>query len=501
MVRPALWGQGATRLMHSQAPTARVAGLACAPLAAAALVVLLLAGCLGSPSASEHPLANGRDADAVSFRSTMIAPNKYAKEPGLAFAPNGDLFVCATRGLGFGAALWRSLDGGLTFESTGTEVPVPPIVVGPVAIPYGPVLRGASVGGGDCDVAVDSKGTVYLADLSVAGISVASSSDRGATWQGVPVTLLGSGFDRPWLVAGGPREVTLAATMISPANVQGLDQYKEYLGSTGGILVGRSTDGGITFPAQSKAVSGNESSPPNGNLAAGAGELYVAYPRIMSGGRVAIMVATSGDKGMNWKQHQVAVQSSFENTCLSPLMVFPIVAADESGGVYLAWVLKNRETSRQDLFFASSTDRGETWSPPTLITPRPGTRLFPWIAAGSSGRAGIVWYESPATSMYNFTDDQLGSLGATCTLTIPENATWWLHYAYADNALSPSPHFVDVLVQPQPVSDANLSVGEFPQVKFDAKGNAGITYIAQSESGERAPVFALQQRGPLGRAE
>ncbi|HEY7875070.1 MAG TPA: sialidase family protein, partial [Actinomycetota bacterium] len=56
--------------------------------------------------------------------------------------------------------------------------------------------------GGDCDVAMDSSGTLYTADTWLGSLSIGHSRDAGKTWQGTAIAGTSPMVDRPWLVAG-----------------------------------------------------------------------------------------------------------------------------------------------------------------------------------------------------------------------------------------------------------------------------------------------------------
>jgi hypothetical protein len=86
--------------------------------------------------------------------------------------------------------VWRSLDGGKTFKWVPGAAPQ----TGKVT---------ACAGGGDTELAVDSTGSVYFNDLTLANFSTSRSDDAGATWTcsntGVPDTAV----DRQWYAIDG----------------------------------------------------------------------------------------------------------------------------------------------------------------------------------------------------------------------------------------------------------------------------------------------------------
>lgn len=456
------------------------------------LVVLVggLAGCLGAgggPSPGEHPA----ESFLLSFLDPVVLETQNGEtgnEPSLAIARDGTVFVCAPRGVGRGTNVWRSVDAGATFERLGG-------VVHPAAGPRRSVT--GDVGGGDCDLGVDEAGTAYLADLWVGGVSVAWTKDQGRSWDGSPVSQLSGTSDRPWILGGEPGEVFVAAP-----DVQGmlLGSPSTFLGvrdvpTPGGIWVARSTDGGRTFPQQVLAV-GNEGRFPFGsNLAAGNGNLYISYIVAVSDEEARYMLALSKDRGLTWT-HKVAAPMPYDrNNCAPyPTTLFPAMAADEEGGVYLVAAYNDPVVRRTDIMLIVSPDGGETWHPPARLTDRPGTRVFPWVAAAGAGRVGIAWYESSRTiAPENITNP---AERATCGSEGDEvESDWFLHYAESRDATAAAPEFEEVLAQPTPVNRSAVlgrPFAEFLQVEFDPEGRAAIAYASDTEAARGRPMFVRQ---------
>jgi hypothetical protein len=340
------------------------------------------------------------------------------------------------------------------------------------------------MGGGDCDLGTDASGRVYLADSWLGGVSVSSSSDRGATWRGAPLSVAYSPLDRPWVLGGDKDEVFVTAAQPSTLKDGALGLNAP---ANGGIFVARSTDGGQTFRTV-QAVGNEGRLTLNSNIAGDTQHLYLMYGKKVSDGKLAVMVAVSSDRGTTWEQRVVAEQNYLPGACSSPLNIFPVVAADGSGGVYLAWALENADSRRVDLFMASSRDGGATWSKPVLVADRPGTRYFPWIAADGPGRVGLVWYETNATLLWKPGD------GLSCTTSTPPDAAWFLRYAFSGNALDEAPAFAETLVQSGPTHLGTLGqpYAEVLQVRFTPDGRAATAYVADVPEGKARPMFAIQ---------
>lgn len=453
-------------------------------VATAALV--LVPGCFG-PDSTIGPSSDNEEPQLAPFAVTLIDKERFGSEPSVALGPGGSVFVCGPSGLGFGSDLWVSADEGASFRYVGTRVYTGAPQT-PLWIPYTPVIRsgGGDLGGGDCDVGVDAGGRAYLVDLWLGGVSIASSGDRGATWTGLPVSTLPGVTDRPWVLGGDKDEVFVTASWGGQGT--NIEQYGLNMPPAGGIWVARSTDGGQTFPHQALAAGNDHRLGLNSNIAQVGDDLYVMYAKKVAEGRFAIMVAASHDRGASWVQRSVTEQDFYAGQCFAPFNIFPVIAADDAGGVYVAWAYEDPRTDRFDLFMAASADGGETWNDPVRVTDRPGTRAFPWIAAQGPGRVGLVWYETNATI-----HRRTGDLYA-CNEEHPADAAWHLHYAFSANALDVTPTFTDILVQPEPVHVGELGrpYAEVLQVRFTADGRAATAYVADVPEGKARPMFAIQ---------
>lgn len=455
----------------------------------ATILSLVLAGCLevAPQTATPTVLPEGTTRYAVNFLpGEVVDPARYGFEPSLSIASDGAIYMCSTRGLSGGANLWRSLDGGATFEFIGLDV------VGFST----PVVRSGTgdLGGGDCDLAVDTVGRVYLVEGWLGSVSVASSPDRGESWRGVPISHLQPLVDRPWALGGDADELFVISRQLTDTRSTGaLPQ------PPGGIWVIRSTDGGLTFPQQVLVVSNHERPGWYSNLAWGSNRLFFVYPHKVyeenaGEDKLVWMAAISSDRGATWQSRTIVEQPVFVTSC-SATTQFPAVTADQAGGMYATWAANNAETGRVDLFFAASPDGGEHWNEPVIPTDRPGTRAFPWIAAEDAGRVGIAWYETNMTLRPDVDND---SADPSCTWRGPavESAEWFLHYAESGNAMDPGPSFRETLVQLQPVHRGTLDrpYAELMQVEFDNEGRAATAYVADVPEGEARPMFALQSR-------
>jgi hypothetical protein len=213
--------------------------------------------------------------------------------------------------------------------------------------------------------------------------------------------------------------------------------------------------------------------------------LYLMYAKKIGPQRMAIVSTISADNGLTWHDQVIAEQPFFPKQCLSPMDIFPVIAADGAGGVYMSWALENPDTERIDLFLITSPDHGKTWGKPILLTDRPGARAFPGIATQGPGRVGLVWYETNATSR-RLADPY-------CKDTTPADAGWFVHYAFSADALAASPLFSDTLVQKESVHDGPLEKpqSEVFEVAYLSDGRAVLSYPTGTVDQGKS-IFAIQ---------
>jgi hypothetical protein len=337
------------------------------------VAALLMSGCLSQStnpaSLPGVPDVAGAIQQLAFAATTVVDAERIASEPSVKVAKDGTIFVAgptgvikyatrpqdaiqhADKGI-FQGAIWRSLDGGASFEHLAG--------IGPLPVPY----HTAQPGGGDSDIAIDGGGRVYVTDqFGLFTESVQYSDDNGATWTAATTT--GSDIppvDRQWLW---------------PDPEQPGHLWMVYDGFTG-MKVSESADGGATWSA--KTVSDTVSSP---------GPL-VAIPGLLAFTMFAndqIVFVHSTDGGATWAEHPVGEGHGTIND------FFPSTVADAAGTVYVAWMETDGDTSR--VSYVYSKDLGETWSENQVAFEQPGLGTFMWAVAGDAGRLGFSWYGAP----------------------------------------------------------------------------------------------------------
>jgi len=106
------------------------------------------------------------------------------------------------------------------------------------------------------------------------------------------------------------------------------------------------------------------------------------------GGLSTIYVARSEDDGQTLSEG-VVVSQSVEDA------FNPILAVDSAGNLYAVW--RTRHHIDIDIFFARSTDGGQTWSSAVRINDDIRQAFNPSLAVDAQGRVFVAWQNHPGT--------------------------------------------------------------------------------------------------------
>ena len=404
-----------------------------------ALVALLLAGC-ASPAAQVDPVADLPPAvsDAVEalepavFGAPVPIPlagvGGIGGEPSIAAAPDGTLYVAAPAisaesgylGTERGQSrVWRSDDGGASWTLLNDERGV---------------LNGDACGNGDADVATDARGAVYVVDLC-GGVPFHASRDKGESWTSLDdVTGAGQddGRDRQWIDAKGDGRIVVVVAGTEDADPRS-------------IVLTQSRDGGATW--SEKKVIATKMIQIGNVVIADALTYAMAYVEPVDGsgttpqssnrdGRMHVLVTRDG--GESWTDTPIERRLPRGFGVLfggfSATNIFPTMAADAAGNLYLAWSENAPDWTGTRVWLTRSLDRGASWDEPVALTPPSGNAVFPWLAAGSEGRVALAYLRT----------DALGPPGHT-------SGPWYLHVAQTITGASDAPEWVDVRAAEAPV--------------------------------------------------
>jgi hypothetical protein len=291
-------------------------------------------------------------------------------EASLVIGTDGTMLACSHGAFRKASPLWASEDGGASWR----EITVTP----------DPGLSG------DCDLAIGGDETWYIVyDISQAGLppadlraTVASSTDRGATWSVHPVLpQFVMGLDRPWLLADG-EEITLfyqQVPLLSPA----------------AHVFARSTDRGQTWPLHTLAGSSDPPERPN---------KHGGQPISWNNGETVFVPVFSGNTvmhhpGPSWLQYHRSDDSGLTwrtATVLGPHdMPWQITSAarTEDGTIYMAY--HTGTVSDGTLHITWSTDDGASWSKPLVIAEghTQWQVTSAWIDPHPTGGVTVAWMD------------------------------------------------------------------------------------------------------------
>ncbi|GEM_PF-3906969 len=449
------------------------------------------------------PAPYGGDALLQFGEPTLVSKDKHTGEPSIAVTPKGAIYVAAPTGAQ--ESLFRSTDGGKTFAFV-------PIHANPTSDPGSEF----ATGGGDSDVAVSGENDIYFADQQGGSAeTVSASHDGGATWftqpaaagppstagvpnPGAPVGLPGTpvfSADRQWIVTDGSNNVWLA------------------FNSQQGATVVHSADGGRTWPqrgtmAEDNCARGNLVRTPAqpgllpdvGSVPSGVGGiLYYAGCDDKGPG-----VGVSTDGGLSWTWHPVAQRDGKTETGFGFVMhIFVIATADAAGNVYVVWTDEAETPDAHEappggplgvnVWLASSTDHGNTWSKPKKVNQHPGTYVEAWVTAGAKGHVAVAYYGTRAAPN-------------------PERALgeWYPIVAETEDATAAEPVWHEAsmtkdFVQYGPVCMRGSACGnarnllDFFQIQSDKAGMLHVAYVDGRDGGSArlSNVMYVGQTGGL----
>jgi hypothetical protein len=328
-----------------------------------------------APTAGPAPVRS--KSNGFAWDARPVANDSNFAEPSIDVDHSGDIFVTAPGGAG--VQMWRSFDGGLTFDHR--EI-------------------GSDGGGGDSEIEFTLTDVGFTADLRITDSAVSSTRNLFETWtqQGVGIEQ-----DRQWLAHWCDRQVFLG--------------YHDFVLEA--EMVNRSDDGGSTWSTVPTFVSPPGTAPGAQDAEVAAdqdvntfsgpvvvdqktGDVYITFAISSAAGNVLtgtppfgdpeqIVVGVSHDNGQTFHLHLVkrggvgAIAGA----------IFPWITIDKGGNVYVSWA--GRETPAQplDIFISYSTDHGDNWSPPYRVNQDVGTaHIYSTISAGDTGVVDVAWYSA-----------------------------------------------------------------------------------------------------------
>ncbi|MFL6033589.1 MAG: hypothetical protein ACJ74I_00790 [Gaiellaceae bacterium] len=275
-------------------------------------------------------------------------------------------------------------------------------------------------GGGDTDIATDDHGNVYFTDLeALANLGTSVSHDNGMTWTKNPAAVQNTAVDRQWYaVDNGPTSSAIDNTVFLAFHQSAVGTF---IYSSPGSTGANDPVGGLLWQ--------NSSSNPSalGPLAADAICAQIRFDAVTRNlyyacNEVNHIRVTVGHVGVG---QRTGIEYANFNGPRTPgggsvLNLFPSLATDSAGNVYIAWIDK----TNSNLYYAFSTDQGHSWSAPVRVNSSgSATNEFDWAQAGSTGLLTLAWYGTPRTAVG-------GSDGMPSSLADPGAATAYPWYGF-----------------------------------------------------------------------
>jgi hypothetical protein len=269
--------------------------------------------------------------------------------------------------------------------------------------------------------------TVYASWLqnSKSDIAVAKSTDFGATWSVVTADHTNAGTDKPILAVRGP------------------DVYVAY-NHAQKVWISSSHDGGATFTSVNVnktgqlgwSLAGGGTVTPNGHVFFG----WAGYSRNGGAtGPVYLYLSQSTDGGATWTT-RVLDTSGAPPDCSAYLCGWAFLgaqltlASDATGTLYALWNAGAVDKGPERIYFAKSTDGGNTWSPKTDVSSAPAgvAHAFPAIIAGAAGDVRISWMDARApgplwNTYYRSSTNGGASWSAEVDLSTPVEGFSYIH--------------------------------------------------------------------------
>jgi len=274
-------------------------------------------------------------------------------------------------------------------------------------------------------------------------IMAANSADKGVSW---------SGDHRVDGSVGGNQTVPDVA--ISTNNrVHAV--WQDARGATDHIYYASSTDGGVTFGTNHKVESSTSGVQGSPAIAVYATTEYVAWEN-SSTGDYDIYFSKSTDNGSTWTAPKRVDTAAFVSD-----QRYPDITVDGSGKIVIVW--QDNRKGDWDIFSATSTDGGATWSTNQRIDDTAGASTDqerPSIAVDTGGRFHVMWQDYRSNSRYKI---------------------------YYSNTTTPSTSWS---IPNTLVSDAGSGDAKFPSVAVDKNGMVhGVWQDGRNSGGSPPDIY------------
>src|SRR3954449_1913425 len=354
----------------------------------------------------------------------------------------------------------------------------------------------APPGGGDTDIAVDDQGFHYFVDLEgLVNLGTSVSNDDSNSWRKNPVAVQNAAVDRQWYAVDNGTTATAADNTVFLAFHE--SDIGTYIYSSPGSTGPNDPVGGLVWQ--------NASAKAPRPLAADATCAQIRFDKLT---RNLYYACNEGDHVRLTIGHVAPGQRTgiaFHNVVLpdspgggGPGHLFPAVATDSGGNVYVSWI----DEADGGVYYSSSTDQGESWTTPVRGSTAPATTAeFLWSQAGAAGTLALAWYATDTPGQ----PDSFPSWS-----TDPQGATSvkaWGSAATISNAASLSPTVAQQRFTEKPmhygqicnqgigctVSSGDRTMADYFALNLDKTGAIRIVYNDTTSQHHGAHLYEARQ--------
>jgi hypothetical protein len=463
------------------------------------VIAIVLAVILALPSITARPAVAGTYGGPLPPNPATGLHRNNDGEPGIAADGGGTFWVGSnvlfnndprSTGLLTGEDIWKSVDGGRTYQW--------------VASPFGATSSSTGPAGEDSDITAatvrNAHGyyNVYATSLWVGSTSVAISQDGGKTWTlnplgGIPAE------DRPWIAADGAcvfyvayhqlptwdpvvnkYDVCNQTDLAMGASITPVSSTRLFLSNSlpaltndfGKLAVDNSPSSRFQHSVYVPMMGCDLNGP-----------VQIVQQEEQTSGclnKTQVFVGISRDGGKTFSNSIVAEGTNGEEPiwCCN-------VTTDRAGTVYFAW------SDNHNSYLAASSNGGQTWSKPVQIN-HGGTAVYPAPAGGTAGVIKVAFY---GTTVSGDTND-VTKMGTPNTRGA---APWTVQVATSSNygrsfvqqAVAPLVHTGVLCTEGDncSVSNSRNLYDDFGAAISPTTGALSVAYTSDQPGGQNTNVF------------
>lgn len=240
-----------------------------------------------------------------------------------------------------------------------------------------------ATGFSDPEFAIDAAGNVYTSEINLANVAVYKSTDGGHSY-GLQNVFAFTMTDRQWMAADGENELYMSGNGFGGGSFPA-----EPVGNVLQHFMAKSTDGGVTW-------GGASTTNPDG-----VGDLRIDRER---GILYELAVSEDGairvarfpkirDEETDFTVEFLPVVEGVGMTGVQRL-IDPTLDLDADGNLYLTWSDNGTKERPAGIYYAASSDGGNTFSPAVRVDPDDKADVWPWLAVGATGQVVVTWLQA-----------------------------------------------------------------------------------------------------------